>query len=133
MPALPNPRHEAFARGRAEGLCVRAAGLKGDYHNCGGFLKRKEAQEPFQTRIAELRETLGLGETRDIRQVIDQLGIAARKALAQDSLAALKIGGELLKAVADLKRRLPPDAEPFEREEPPMTPEEWMKTFNPGA
>ena len=59
--------------------------------------------------------------------------LAARKALAIEGLAALKTGGNLLKAVTDLKRRLPPDAEPFEREEAPMSPEEWIKTFNPPA
>ena len=133
MPVLPNPRHEMFARGLAAGLCRHQAGKKAGYGNYGGFLKRKEAQEPFQTRVAELKETLGLGDTRDIRQVIDQLGIAARKALAQDSLAALKIGGDLLRVVADLKRRLPPDPEPVEPEQAPMTPQEWIKTFSTQA
>ena len=56
MPALKNPRHEAFAQAFARGMSASAAyveaGYKANRHNAAALAREKH----IRTRVAELQE-----------------------------------------------------------------------------
>jgi hypothetical protein len=58
MPALKNPRHEAFAQALARGVSASAAYVEGGYkanrHNAAALAR----EEHIRTRVAELQEEL---------------------------------------------------------------------------
>jgi hypothetical protein len=137
MPVLDNARHETFAQHRARGMSLTQSAIAADYEKLGGSLSKTARSAPFLARVEEIKRTLDWGATRDLAPVINELALAAtaaiKKAIDKDLVAWLKAAGELLKIVADLKQRLPPDPEPEEPAEAPMTSEEWARTFKPGA
>lgn len=139
MPALKTVRYDNFARGVARGMSLTGAAKEYGHGKPGGSDHDYAKTDEFKERVEEIKPTLPWSGTRDVRPVIDELSKAAllamNKAEAEMSAPWLKAAGELFRIIADLKQRLPIDAEPDPgpRPAPPMTPEEWVRRFGPEA
>jgi hypothetical protein len=137
MSVLDNARHETVAQNRARGMSLTESAIEAGYGKLGGSLSKTAKSAPFQARVEEVKLTLDWGATRDLAPVINELALAAkaaiRKSTEKELVAWLKAAGELLKIVADLKQRLPPDPQPAEPYMAPMTSEEWARKFKPRA
>ncbi len=81
MPALPNPKHELFAQGLAEGNSQAEA-----YRNAGYSDHRASAhalaQRPdISERVAELRERAAVNEAKAIARASEKLALTKEKVL----------------------------------------------------
>ena len=138
MPALNNPRWEAFAQGRANGLSLQdsyaLAKYKAKPENILRSVKQIAAHADIKARILELQEEMNWGATSDIVVVINELALLARRARTMDTAASLVAARGILAEIAKLKGRLGPsdgglvDNTP---PEPPMSKAEWLATYAP--
>src|ERR1044072_4069310 len=75
MPALPNPRHEAFARALASGKTAteayEAAGFRPNRHNAAALGR----EEHSRTRVAELQGERAEVERKAIELAAERLSI----------------------------------------------------------
>ncbi len=134
MPALANPRHELYAQHRARGLPQRAATREAGYSKkSSGYGSQLDKHDKVMPRIAEIKEALPWGGSRDLAPVIGALVVTAKAASEMKSAAGLKAAGELWRQVAELKQKLPDDPYFTAPSDQPTTPQEWLDKFPPKA
>jgi|SRR5579859_57652 len=128
MPALTKHRYEPFAQALSRDLdpvaAAKEAGFKGNKTQSCERAQRKEVV----ARVEELRRRRDWGGSRDLGPLIDELMAAARQASTLKTGAAFVAVRGLIVEAARLKKMLP-EVQPPPR--PPMTPEEWLRKFNP--
>jgi hypothetical protein len=127
MTPLANSRQEAYAQHRARGLSQREAAWAAGYSrksNGGGF--RLDKHEAVKPRVAELREALPWGGSRDLAPVIGALVQIAKAASELKSAAGLKAAGDLWRHVAELKQKLPETPDQSALPDEPRTAREWL-------
>ena len=139
MPALTDPRREAFAWGLAEGLAplhvYRQCGFKGASKDEARIARKMAARASVVARVEEIRQEMNWAATADVAMVINELAWLVRKARKLESAAALvaakgmlsevvKLKGKLRDAGAELVDTTPP--------EPPMSRAEWIATYGRG-
>jgi hypothetical protein len=91
MTALANPPHEAYAQHRARELPQRAAARAAGYaKKSSGYGSQLDKHERVKPRIAEIKEALSWGGSRDLAPVIGALVKTAEAASKMESAAALK-------------------------------------------
>ena len=136
MPALTDPRREAFAWGLAEGLAplhvYRQCGFKAK--NEAAAARTMAARATTVARVDEIRHTMNWAATADIATVINELAWLVRKARNLGSAAALVAAKGILSEVIKLKSKLrDADTEPVDTTppEPPMSRAEWIATYAP--
>ena len=112
MPALTNPRHEAFARARARGALLDAAYEDAGFAPDNGHASRLARTEAIAARIAELKE-----QEFDISDSSPHRVIAALLALARDKEFAPAAAKEARLALVEASRlrALMEDARIYER------------------
>lgn len=138
MPALKDPRREAFAWALAEGEAPLTA-----YHKCGytgvgrnapanarGVAKRAT----MVTRVEEIHREMNWSARADVGMVLNELAWLVRKASALGNAAGLMAAKNMLMDVVRLKDRI--DAADagaaFDTPPPPrMSREEWLATYVP--
>ena len=133
MPALKTARYEDLAKGIARGMSLRGAASHYGHGKPGGSDYPYARTDEFKARVEEFRKTLGGGDSPDLAPVINELMGAALEAKALGSAAGMKAACDLWAKAAELKRLLPPQPQPEEPIEPPMTGEEWVRRFTPEA
>jgi hypothetical protein len=138
MPALTDPRREAFAWGLAEGLAplhvYRQCGFKAKAKNEAAAARTMAARPSTVARVDEIRHTMNWAVTADIATVINELAWLVRKARNLGSAAALVAAKGMLSEVVKLKGTLrDAEAEPVDTTppEPPMSRAEWIATYAP--
>jgi hypothetical protein len=113
-------------------MAMTPAGVKAGYSK-GNWIGVVARRPHVVARVKELEPTLPWSGTRDVAPVIDELAqaalVAMKKGIDDGSAPWLKAGGELMRIVADLKQRLPPDFEVEPPPKPPMTSEEWARKY----
>ncbi len=128
MPELTKFRYEPFAQALSRDLdpvaAAKEAGFKGNKtQSCERALR-----PAVVARVKELRRRRDWGGSRDVRPLIDELMDAVQQARALKTAAAFVAVRGLIVEAARLKQMPPLPEEP---DEPPMTPEEWLKEFGP--
>ena len=138
MPALTDPRREAFAWGLAEGLAPlhvhRQCGFKAEAKNEAATARTMAARPSMVARVDEIRHTMNWAANADIGSVINELAWLVRKARTLDSAAALVAAKGMLSEVVKLKGKLgDADAEPVDPTPaaPPMSRAEWIAAYAP--
>jgi hypothetical protein len=138
MPALTDPRREAFAWGLAEGLAplhvYRQCGFKAKSRNQAATARNMAARASIVARVDEIRQAMNWAATADIAKVINELAWLVRKARTLESAAALVAAKGMLSEVAKLKGKLgDAGAEPVDTTPPapPMSRAEWIATYAP--
>jgi len=135
MVALANPKQEAFAQALARGETANDAARAAGYSPDTGWTRELRQKPHCVKRVAELAETAEWGATRDLAPVINALMRAAEKSAKMDSAAAMKVTGELLSKIAELKLLLPtPTPTPASIADRPfatLSPEEWSRRYPP--
>jgi hypothetical protein len=136
MPALTDPRREAFAWGLAEGLnrlqAYSQSGFKGKSEHAPDIARRMARRADIVARVDEIRREMDWSANADIATVINQLAWLVRKARKLDSVAALVAAKSMLSEVVKLKGKLgDARAELIDTTppEPPMSKAEWIATY----
>lgn len=73
MPALKNPKHEAFAQGRAKGLSQDEAYVAAGYASNEGNAGRLNRNEQVVARIAELLERVAEKTTTAAAETVEKI------------------------------------------------------------
>jgi hypothetical protein len=81
MPALHNQRHEAFARGIAEGKSLAAAFVAAGYRPHPANPTRLRGRREIDERIGEIRATQQLVQERALERAIDEASITCAEVL----------------------------------------------------
>ena len=135
MPALSNPRHEAFAHARARGASAAAA-YREAFGVASSNTSRLSRDENVQARLEELKAERALMERVELTAVTRSLLQIADTAGAMTSAAGLAVARAALMDVARLNGAAParnPEAAPavvtaFPEE---LSEEEWLRLYAP--
>jgi hypothetical protein len=136
MPALTDPRREAFAWGLAEGLAplhaYRQCGFDGKSRNQAEIARNMANRASLVARVDEIRREMDWSANGDIATVINELAWLVRKARKLESAAGLAAAKSMLSEVARLQGKLGDiGAGPVDTTPPPprMSKAEWIATY----